>query len=73
MNQIKQNRNTSNYLINVNNSKLSINKNILSSLGKNNSSNKIKLSQKNQTIAYEEKIKIENQEVISKLKNLIKV
>lgn len=57
LNQIKQNRNTSNYLINVNNSKLSINKNILSSLGKNNSSNKIKLSQKNQTIAYEEKNK----------------
>ena len=72
INQIKQNKknvsNASNYIKNVNTSKFSISKNVTSSLGKNNSSNNMKIPQinKNKTIVYEYKTK--SKDLINNLK-----
>jgi hypothetical protein len=71
INQIKQNKKTiqnpTNYLRNINNnSKLSISKNVTSSLGKNNSNNNMKIPHKNKTIVYEYKNK--NKELINNFK-----
>ena len=72
INQIKQNKKTiqegSNYLKNVNTSKLSMSKNVTSSLGKNNSNNNVNIPQKNKnkTIVYEYKTK--SKELINNLK-----
>ena len=62
INQIKQNKKTiqdaGNYLRNINNnSKLSISKNVTSSLGKNNSNTNVNIPNKNKTIVYEYKNK----------------
>jgi hypothetical protein len=75
LNHIKQDKkvfqNVTNYLRNLNNNKISINKNTASSLGKNNSNLKLKLGLKNQTIVYDYKDKEKNKknEVIDILKN----
>ena len=66
----KKIKNATNYLKNINNGKLSVSKNVVSSLGKNNSSNNLNINQrnKNKTIVYEYKKKSKSKELLNNLK-----